>query len=138
VRRGAVITVVGACAFLFGASFAAARLTADDGTPKVERPPAAVPVVAPEGRSLALDGTSQLPSLRANPKPKPKAPTTVASGSAPAGPPRLVARAPTPDPQHTNRSSAPSKSSEPAQPKPEPSPSATEAAPTHFFDSGGG
>jgi peptidoglycan DL-endopeptidase CwlO len=74
-RTGAVIAVAGACATLFGASFLAANVTADEEkapTPAaVVQEPKAEVAEAPEGRALSLTRASGLPALRRPPKPKP-------------------------------------------------------------------
>jgi hypothetical protein len=77
-RNGAAIAVAGACATLFGASFIAANVTADEEkapapAPVVQKPKAEV-VEAPEGRALSLTRASGLPDLRRPPKPKPPPP----------------------------------------------------------------
>jgi hypothetical protein len=77
-RNGAAIAVAGACATLFGASFLAANVTADEEkapapAPVVQKPKAEV-VEAPEGRALSLTRASGLPALRRPPKPKPPPP----------------------------------------------------------------
>ena len=77
-RSGAAIAVAGACATLFGASFLAANVTADEEkaptpAPVVQKPKAEV-AEAPEGRALSLTRASGLPALRRPPKPKPKPP----------------------------------------------------------------
>lgn len=77
-RSGAAIAVAGACATLFGASFLAANVTADEEKAPTPAPvvqkPKAQPVEAPEGRALSLTRASGLPALRRPPKPKPPPP----------------------------------------------------------------
>jgi hypothetical protein len=65
---GPALALVGACAALFGASFAAAELTGDD-QPERARPtpppaPAEAPPERPAGKTLALSGAASLPGLR--------------------------------------------------------------------------
>ena len=77
-RSGAAIAVAGACATLFGVSFLAANVTADEEKAPTPAPvvqkPKAQPVEAPEGRALSLTRASGLPALRRPPKPKPPPP----------------------------------------------------------------
>ena len=142
-RSGAAIAVAGACATLFGASFLAANVTADE-----EKAPAAAPVVqkpkaevveAPEGRALSLTRASGLPGLRRPPKPKPPppAPAPAAVTEVPAEStveetvpepvePAPVEVAPTPEPYV-----APDPPPQPVQPSPPDPPPTTE-----FWDSG--
>jgi hypothetical protein len=77
-RTRAAIALAGGCATLFGASFLAANVTADEEkaptpTPVVQKPKAEV-AEAPEGRALSLTRASGLPALRRPPKPKPPPP----------------------------------------------------------------
>ena len=71
-RSGAAIAVAGACATLFGASFLAANVTADEEKAPA-RPgcakPKCQPVEAPEGHALSLTRASGLPAPRRPPKP---------------------------------------------------------------------
>jgi hypothetical protein len=110
----AAIAVVAACATLFGASYAGAKLTGDDGggTSAQSTTPAQQPAPTPQGRSLKLAGAVGLPGLRKPPKPKPEpaaAPAAVAAApaprySAPSTPTKSDGNGGTPAPKDTQQS----------------------------------
>ena len=141
-RTGAVIAVAGTCATLFGASFLAANVTADEEKAPPPAPvvqePKAQPVEAPEGRALSLTRASGLPALRRPPKPKPPPPapapapvtevpdesTVEETAPEPVEAPPVVV---TPEPDYV----APDPPPQPVQPtQPDPPPT------TEFWDSG--
>jgi hypothetical protein len=143
-RSGAAIALAGGCATLFGASFLAANVTADEEkapapAPVVQKPKAEV-VEAPEGRALSLTRASGLPALRRPPKPKPEPPPAPAPAPVTEVPdestveetvpepvePAPVEVAPPPEPYV-----APDPPPQPVQPtQPDPPPT------TEFWDSG--
>jgi hypothetical protein len=129
----AAIAVVAACATLFGASYAGAKLTGDDGGGSAQSTtPVQQPTPAPQGRSLKLAGAAGLPGLRKPPKPKPEP----ATASAPA-----VVAAPAPAPRYS-APPAPSKSDgNGGTPAPkqntQPAPENTAKQPTVDFDDSG-
>ena len=139
---GPALAVGGACAVLFGASYAAADLTGtkDDGGSEAKQPaPPTTPANA-AGKRLALNGAAELPGLKEPPpppKPEPK-PSPAASSPAPApapAPQPQVVSDPAPEPV------APPSPPEPTQPEPvqetQPAPPAQPATPVDFYDSGG-
>jgi hypothetical protein len=134
-NAGPILAVVGACAVLFAAFYAAAELiSADDGV-RVQARSALPPMNPPVGRTLALEGVPRLPDLgrppRPKPEPEPAAPPQVASApSDPVSPQPPPSDLPVSDPE----AEAPL-----ADPPQEPSAPAPQAAapPTDFYDSGG-
>jgi hypothetical protein len=127
----AAIAVVAACATLFGASYAGAKLTGDDGgTSAQSTTPAQQPAPAPQGRSLKLAGVAGLPGLRKPPKPEPE--TTAAPA---------VAAAPAPAPRYTPPSSPTKSDGNGGTPAPKqnqpPAPENTAKQPTVDFDDSG-
>jgi outer membrane biosynthesis protein TonB len=159
--KTAVFALAGACAVVFGASFAAAALTGDD---EPEKAGPAVAADTPSGRSLDLGGVARLPGLREQPSPEPAVPRQVSAASAhvpepasssepePAAPlpepvapppepatpaPVPVAQAPEPQPVP---SPEPQPVTQPSQPAPQPSqpaPQPSQPAPIEVYDSGG-
>ena len=140
-RSGAAIAVAGACATLFGASFLAANVTADDEKAPAPAPvvqkPTAQPAEAPEGRALSLTRASGLPALRRPPKPKPPPPAPAPVTEVPDEPtveesepvePAPVEVAPTPEPYV-----APAPD---PVPPPTPAPAPDPPPTTEFWDSG--
>ena len=140
-RSGAAIAVAGACATLFGASFLAANVTADEEkaptpAPVVQKPKAEV-AEAPEGRALSLTRASGLPALRRPPKPKP-------APAPPPAPPTLpdesVVEEPEPVEQAPVEVAPPSDPYIPPAPDPVPTPTPAPAPDppptTEFWDSG--
>jgi hypothetical protein len=139
--KTAVFALAGACAVLFGASFAAAELTGDDEREETERAPsatsAAVTPSTPSGGSLALRGAVPLPGLREQPLPTPepasssepapvaRAPGPVAPVSEPVAPPPEYQLVDSPERQPVRQPSRPAP--RPIQPAPT----------TDFYDSGG-
>jgi hypothetical protein len=156
--KTAVFALAGACAVLFGASFAAAALTGDDEREQAGPAPsatsAAVTPSTPSGGSLALPGAVPLPGLReqplATPEPAGPGPAPAAAASEPepvsSSEPAPVAQAPEPvapvsepvapppEPQPVV-SPEPQPVRQPAPPAPQPIQPA--APPTDFYDSGG-
>jgi hypothetical protein len=165
--KTAVFALAGACAVVFGASFAAAALTGDD---EPERAGPALSADTPSGRSLDLGAVARLPDLREQPSPEPAAPRPLAasahlpepaSSSEPepaAPPPEPVAPppepaapapvpvaqapapepAPSPEPQPVTQPSQPAP--QPYQPAPQPhqpAPQPAQPAPIEVYDSGG-
>ena len=98
-RGGTALALLGACAALFGASFAAAELTGDDeperAKPAQPAAPAETPPAPPAGRTLALADAAGLPSLRERPKPQP---TPSPAQAAPSPSPAPASPAPEPEP----------------------------------------
>lgn len=147
-NAGPVLAVVGACAVLFGASYAAAELTSEDDGVRAQPRPAVQPSDTSVGRTLALGGVERLPDLGRPPRPKPKpkpeaapAARIVAAPAAPASPPPTPAPAPSEPP-----SDSPAPDLQPeapaADPQPQPqapaAPAPQPAAPsTDFYDSDG-
>jgi hypothetical protein len=145
------LALVAACAVLFGASFAGARLTSDGDSGPAE--PAGTPApTAPAGRELALSRSATLPALRKPPRPAPRP-----VSSLPAPGPAPAPLSPSPSPQRVSTESQPddgganapaenppeggqtfdSDGSTPTQPSPpQPAPEQT-SAPTDFYDEGG-
>jgi hypothetical protein len=146
-RPGAAIALVGSCAVLFGASYAAAELTQDDDPeePRTTQPPTE-PAANP-GRSLAFDGAERLPGLRERPRPKPEprpAPAPLAPAPAtPAPAPATPAPQPQPVSGGVEAPAAPAAPDAGPAPAPDPPPAPPQpAAPpaggqTDFYDSGG-
>jgi outer membrane biosynthesis protein TonB len=164
--RAKTLALAGACAVLFGASFAAAALTGDD---EPEKAGPALSADTPSGRSLDLGGVARLPDLREQPSPEPAVPRAVsaasthvpelASSSEPepaapppepvAPPPEPAASAPepvAPAPQPVAPEAEPVASPEPqpvtqpSHPAPQPSqpaPQPAQPAPIEVYDSGG-
>jgi hypothetical protein len=147
-----LLAVVTACAVLFGASYAAARLTNDGDVGRAQPSETAPAPTAPAGRELALSRSATLPALRKPPKPAPRPVSSVPDqGPAPAP------LSPSPSPQRVSTESEPddgganapaenppeggqtfdSDGSTPTQPSPpQPAPEQT-SAPTDFYDEGG-
>ena len=154
--KTAVFALAGACAALFGASFAAAELTGDDERGQAGPAPSATSAAGtpstPSGGSLALRGAVPLPGLREQPSPTPEpagpGPAAAAAAHEPASSskPAPVAQAPEPvapvsEPVAPPPEPQPVVSPEP-QPVRQPSPPAPQpiqpaAPPTDFYDSGG-
>lgn len=118
-RIDLAFALVGACAALFGASFATAELSGDDKPEKARPTPSARPAVAPpptaSGRTLALAEVARLPSLRERPRSKPRrrpVPATPAPAPAPA--------APEPEPVSNSAPAPAAPAPEPVAPAPEP------------------
>jgi outer membrane biosynthesis protein TonB len=154
--KTAVFALAGACAVLFGASFAAAALTGDD---EPEKTGPALSADTPSGRSLDLGGVARLPGLREQPSPKPAVPRPVSAASAhlpepasssepePAAPaPEPVAPPPAPVPVDQAPEPQPvplpepQPVTQPPQPAPQPSqpaPQPAQPAPIEVYDSGG-
>jgi hypothetical protein len=158
-NAGPAIALAGACAVLFGASYAGAELT--DGGTDADRAQPAAPTPAPTGpigETLALTGADRLPDLRRRPRPKPKP----AAAEAPAAPPAQgsapatqIARAPSSGgapapstpveaaPQPDDFDSSGDQSPDPVQgpssgtPQPAPAPTPAPSNPTDFYDSDG-
>jgi hypothetical protein len=127
----AAIAVVAACATLFGASYAGARLTGDDGGKSAQSTtPAQQPAPAPQGRSLKLAGAAGLPGLRKPPKPKAEPETAAAPAVVAAPAPRY-----TPPPSPT-KSDGNGGTPAPKQ-NPQPPPENTARQPTVNFDDSG-
>jgi hypothetical protein len=144
-RPGAALALVGSCAVLFGASYAAAELTNGEDPQGPRARPSAPEPTEKRGRALAFDGAERLPGLRERPRPKPEpraAPAPVVPAPAPAP-------APIPEPQPqpvSGGAEAPATPAEPdagAAPTPDAPPSPPEPSPppaggqTDFYDSGG-
>jgi hypothetical protein len=145
---GPALAVGGACAVLFGASYAAADLTGnkdDGGEAKQPAPPAAPANAA--GKSLALTSAPDVPGLKEPPpppKPEPKpAPAAPSPGPAPAPAPQpQVVSDPSPPPPVVDQAPAEPVAPVPQQPvQPQPTqpsnPAPQPATPTDFYDSGG-
>jgi outer membrane biosynthesis protein TonB len=150
VNLGPALAVGGACAVLFGASYAAADLTRskdDGGGSEAKQPAPSTPPASAAGKRLALNGAPDLPGLKKPPpppKPEPK-PAPAASSPAPAPAP-----APAPEPQVVSEPaptpvappSPPTPVAPPSPPQPvqqtQPAPQQSQpATPTDFYDSGG-
>jgi hypothetical protein len=114
--KTAVFAVVGACAVLFGASFAAAALTGDD-EPEKAGPALSGPSAAdtPSGRSLDLGGVARLPGLREQPSPEPGVAHPMSAAS-----PHVPEPASSSEPEPAAPPPEPVSSPEPAAPAPEP------------------
>jgi hypothetical protein len=165
--KPAVFALAGACAVLFGASFAAATLTGGD-EPEKAGPALSAPSAAdiPSGRSLDLGGAARLPGLREQPSLEPAVPRPVSAASAhvpepasssepepaapppePVAPPEPAAPAPVPVAQAPEPQPVPSPEPQPSQPAPQPSqpapqpsqpaPQPAQPAPIEVYDSGG-
>jgi hypothetical protein len=146
---GPALAVGGACAVLFGASYAAADLTGskdDGGGGEAKQPAPSTTPATPSGKSLALNGAVDLPGLKEPPpppKPEPK-PAPAASSPAPAPAPA----APAPAPENVSTPAPPVSTPAPPAPTPAPPtppvsnptpapPAPQPATPTDFYDSGG-
>lgn len=149
-NAGPAFAVVGACAVLFGASYAAAELTDEADGQQAQPAPAAPPSHTSSGKRLALNGVERLPDLGEKPRPKPNpkptpTPTAAAVAAAPAAPapaaaPTPVSDSPSPEPpeapdQGGTSFESSSPQSEPAPASPPPAPSSS--GPTEFYDSDG-
>jgi outer membrane biosynthesis protein TonB len=123
--KTAVFALAGACAVLFGASFAAATLTGGD-EPEKAGPALSAPSAAdiPSGRSLDLGGAARLPGLREQPSLEPAVPRPVSAASAhvpePASSSEPEPAAPPPEPVSSPEPAAPAP--EPVAPAPQPVP----------------
>jgi hypothetical protein len=143
---GPALAVGGACAVLFGASYAAADLTGnkDDGGEAKQPAPPATPANA-AGKSLALNTPADLPDLKdppPPPKPEPKpAPAAPSPAPAPAaeapGPAPQVVQAP-PEPVQAPPEPVVQAPPEPVQQTQPSNPTPQPATPTEFYDSSGG
>ena len=125
------LALVAACGTIFGAWFAAGKLTEESAAPdrNVREPPARAQPV-PAGRVLALRRVAPLPGLaEREPPPRPK---PAPAEPAPAAPPPTINTSAAPA-----AAPAPAPAPAPAQPPP-PAPvvPSTPAAPTEFYDGG--
>jgi phospholipase C len=162
---GPALALVGACAALFGALFAAPELTRDDGpdtaNPAPSAPPTETPPAPSAGGPRPLAGAARLPHLRERPraksrrrpKPPPRSPAPAAQEPQPVSNPAPKPVAPPPEPvapppepvAPTREPVVPTPPPQPvtpapptSNPAPRPSPPPDQpAAPIHFFDSGG-
>jgi hypothetical protein len=145
---GSVLALLAACAVLFGASFAAARLAREDDRERVA-PPSELPAVLADTELALGPSAPDLPGLRRKPRPDTTASAgaasaPVAAAPAPAAPPepeRQRVSNPSPKPRSGPRRSteSPSNPSPPSGGAPaEPSEPASELPPeVEFYDSGG-
>jgi hypothetical protein len=129
-----ILTVLLLCAAAFGGSFAAARVTGEEGDrltpPSADSPPASV------RPALALDAAPGLPALRERPRrrrerPAPDATPTTSAAPAPSAP-APAPKAP-PEPPEPRPDAAPQGDGG-QQGEPQPGPS--EPEPPTFYDSG--